>query len=198
MSARAFTGKQVSHATYRWHVSSQASLTAPARAIKGEAKPRYQFAPQKKNTTKKGGGRAVQKSRLRRRRRQQAANPPKTAAKRRRRGVAAAGGEEEEERVGEEDELAPATAADPSSLTESGDDPPGQGPGFTSSPLTGESFSAKSSSALVAVPPGRPPFSGAKNTSRRTSKSSIRGILGGIFSGGSRSGSGGGGGGDDA
>ncbi|KAF5696450.1 hypothetical protein FGLOB1_13496, partial [Fusarium globosum] len=90
------------------------------------------------------------------------------------------GEEEEEERRMAEDELAPATAADPSSFTESGDDPPGQGPGFTSSPLMGESFSAKSSSALVAVPPGRTPVSGAKYTSRRASKSSSQGILGGM------------------
>lgn len=46
---------RTSCATYRREVSDQTSLTAPGRAIKGEAKPRYQFAPKKKKHHKKGG-----------------------------------------------------------------------------------------------------------------------------------------------
>jgi hypothetical protein len=59
----------------------------------------------------------------------------------------------------------------------------GQGPGGISSPLTGESFSAKAISASVAVPPERPGPLWARNTLRRARRSSILGKRGGIFPG---------------
>lgn len=77
------------------------------------------------------------------------------------------------------DEGAPATEAGLAS-TEEDYVKPGHGPGLTSSLLMGESFSAKSSSAIVAVPPGRMSSWRARNISKRASRLPMFGFFEGM------------------